>query len=415
VARKKKTKQSKKADGEKNPPVEVTPSETSDGAGEKPSVEKEPPKPKKKRARKKAEKKAKGEKGEGGQEKVGEKKGGKKKGGGKKKAAAPPPPPAEEPADEEPAPPDEPTVDAESDVDGPLDPETLVAQVALLDEVAAGEQAAVPVDEPAEAPAPVEDIDAILDDDDAEDLAALIAQTVAGAEPEDHPADETSESLDEGLVAIEPSAEDEDGDRGEAPPVDADAVVTTEPEAAALTAASEEEPAEEIDLTGTIDLGPEITPELRDRLLAQALAHAELQDARYRVPYADLRPAGRWKALVAAGLVLVAGIFAAAPPSWVRPDPPAQLDAAARARALRRALLLQSQQVDAYRVRYQQLPESLDELPQRIPGLRYLRSGNRAYQIIAYEQDGNAIVYDSSSPSPEFGRLARSFEPGDAP
>jgi hypothetical protein len=175
------------------------------------------------------------------------------------------------------------------------------------------------------------------------------------------------------------------------------------------------EPEEEIDLTGAIDLGPEITPDLRDRLLAQALAHVELQDARYRVPYADPRPAGRWKALVAAGLLLVAGILAAAPPAWVRPEPPAQLDAAGRARALRTALLLQSQQVDAYRVRYQRLPESLGELRQRIPGLRYVRSGNRAYQIIGYERDGNAIIYDSSNPAPEFGRLASEFEVGGAP
>jgi len=417
VARKKKSKKPKKAEGEKNPPAEVTASATSEGEGDGPAPEKAPPKPKKKRARKKAEKKGgekKAEKGDGGEKKKSEKKkSGRKKKGADGSAAAEPPlekEPAPEPESEAP-PPEAEVVDVDPDADRTLDPEALVAEVAVLAEVAAGEQAAIPIDEPEEAAVPVEDIDAVLDDDETEDLAALIAQTVAGTEPEEHRAEEPLESLDDAVV---PGGVEE-GRGSPAAPVEAAA--PSEPAAAAPVAPTEDgvELEEDIDLTGAIDLGPEITPEIRDRLLAQALAHAELQDARYRVPYADPRPAGRWKALVATGLILVAGILLAAPPSWVRPDPPAQLDAEGRARALRTALLLQSQQVDAYRVRNQRLPESLDELPQRISGLRYVRSGSRAYQIIAYEPDGNAIVYDSSNPSSEFGRLARAFVPGEAP
>jgi hypothetical protein len=379
VARKKKTRKSKKAEGEKKPPAEVTAAETSEGEEGEPAAENASLKPKKKRARKKAEKKKEeeAEQGDG----ADKRKSGKKKGGRKKKDAA-----------------------------ASVEVETLAAEVAVLDEVAAGEQAAVPIDEPEETAVPVEDIDAVLDDDETEDLAALIAQTAAGAGPEVHHVEEP-EDLDEGFVAIEPPEAAEPEGEQEPAPVEVEDVAASAP---ADASEGEEEPEAEFDLTGAIDLGPEITPELRDRLLAQALAHAEIQDARYRVPYAD-RSAGRWKALVAVGLVLVAGILLAAPPSWVRPDPPAQLDAADRARALRTALLLQSQQVDAYRVRNQRLPESLDELPQSIPGLRYVRSGNRAYQIIAYEQDGNAIIYDSSAPSPEFGRLGQGFVPGDAP
>ena len=65
-------------------------------------------------------------------------------------------------------------------------------------------------------------------------------------------------------------------------------------------------------------------------------------------------------------------------------------------------LLLQAQQVEAFRVRSQRLPNSLEELPATLPGVRYARSGNRAYQLIAYERDGNAIVYDSANPAPSF-------------
>jgi len=384
----------------------------------KPAPQKEPPKPKKKRARKKAEKKQAEEKAE--KDEGAKKKSAKKKSGRKKKEAAAAPSAPEPTA--EPTRPAEDTsvgVDLDLDADGTPDAESLVAEVTVLEEAAAGEQAAIPVEEPEEEAVPVEDIDAVLDDDESEDLAALIAQTVAGAEPDDHPADEPVESLDEGLVAAAPAAKLELEE--EPPPADPQAATATEPAstveatAAEPEAAGGEEPEEEIDLTGAIDLGPEITQEIRDRLLAQALAHAEIQDARYRVPYADPRPAGRWKALVAAGLLLVAGILTAAPPAWVRPDPPARLDADGHARALRSALLLQSQQVDAFRVRNQRLPDSLDELPQRLPGLRYVRSGNRAYQLIGYEPDGNAVIYDSSNPGPEFGRLARGFEPRDAP
>lgn len=167
------------------------------------------------------------------------------------------------------------------------------------------------------------------------------------------------------------------------------------------------------DLTGAIDLGGTSTPELRDLLLAQTLAHAEAQDARYRVPFSHPRPAGRLKVAVAAVLLLIAATVAVAPPGWVRPEPSARIDAARRARDIRTALLLQAQQIDAYWVLEQRLPASLDELPARLPGVRYVRSGNRLYQLIAYEPDGNPIVYDSGNPAPEFARLRPSWVRGE--
>jgi hypothetical protein len=62
-------------------------------------------------------------------------------------------------------------------------------------------------------------------------------------------------------------------------------------------------------------------------------------------------------------------------------------------------------------VRFQRLPNSLDELPWRLDGLRFVRSGNRAYQLIGYERDGNAIIYDSVNPSLEFRRIRPSWAP----
>lgn len=260
----------------------------------------------------------------------------------------------------------------------------------------------------------VEDVDAVLDDDldESEDLAALIAQTVAGAEPEDHVAKPLVEPLDDEPVEVIdgeqpaplPAAADPMDAVG-----DADSQGTPEADFAVPATPAKEEAADEADLTGAIDLGPVSTPESRDRLLAQTLAHAELQDARYRVPFSDPRRAARWKGAVAALLILVAATVAVAPPAWVQPEPPAELDDTGRARSIRAALLLQAQQVDAYRIRFQRLPDSLDELPHRLPGLRLVKSGNRAFQLIGYEQDGNAIIYDSADPAPEFGRLVPSW------
>ena len=49
-----------------------------------------------------------------------------------------------------------------------------------------------------------------------------------------------------------------------------------------------------------------------------------------------------------------------------------------------------------------------------MPGVRYVRSGNRSFQLVAYGQDGRAIVYDSASPASEFVRLPTSWD-GDVP
>jgi len=154
-----------------------------------------------------------------------------------------------------------------------------------------------------------------------------------------------------------------------------------------------------------IDLGPVSSPEVRDRLLAQALAHAEHKDARYRVPFSEVKAAARWKISVATLLFLIAGLVVLVPPQWARPAPPAQLGQAERALGLRSALLLQAQQVEAFRVRTARLPTTLDEVMVTLPGIRYVRSGSRAYQLILYEADGNAIVYDSANPAAAFQSL----------
>jgi hypothetical protein len=239
------------------------------------------------------------------------------------------------------------------------------------------------------------DLDAELDNSDDEDIEALIAQMAAGAGAVDTP--EPSQDLDDDLPV---EVLDEE-------PIEPVAVVVTHvpaPAPAARAPLPREVVADQRE--APVDRGPLSTPEFRERLLAQALAHTEMQDARYRVPFSDARARGRWKGAIASAILVFAAVLVAVPPGWVRPEPPARIEARDRVGGVRSALLLQAQQVDAFRVRSQRLPNSLDELPDHFPGLRYLRSGNGTYQLVGYGPDGQAIIYDSTNPSPEFDGFA---------
>lgn len=257
---------------------------------------------------------------------------------------------------------------------------------------------------------PLQDLDAVLDEDldGSEDLDALIAATVEGATDEDQVEEVPVVALDEGAP---PPSNDEPHVLDDELPVEA-AEEEEEEEEDVGRPDEEPLPSPEEYLEGAIDLGEESSPEVRDRLLAQALAHAEMQEARYRVPYSGGSSASRWKGAAAAVLLLAASVIAVAPPSWVRPAPPAQLTLEQRTLSVRRALLLQAEQVDAHRVRNQQLPRTLDELGQSFPGIRYVRSGNRAYQLIAYGPDGESIVFDSGNVTREFRDVATTWSRG---
>jgi hypothetical protein len=270
-------------------------------------------------------------------------------------------------------------LDAEEPVTDDLDGEALVIDL----------DAETPVIEPdADEPVTI-DLDADLGEGDEGAVERLIAEALADSgegDAGDHD-EERAVYLDEqpatlpspGLAAAAPLGTPETPQSPDRPP-----------------AAPEASPPQ------TIERGPISTPAVRDRLLAEALAHAEHKDAGYRVPYDDQRPARLWKGLLIVACLVIAGTVAIFPPAVVRPDPPASLGSADELRSLRIALLLQAHQVEAYRIQARQLPASLSVLPSRLPGIVYVRSGNRAYQLIAYESDGTAMVYDSANPTPPF-------------
>ncbi len=158
-----------------------------------------------------------------------------------------------------------------------------------------------------------------------------------------------------------------------------------------------------------VDLGDDTdgvsSPEDRARLLADAVVQSETQEAKYRLRLPPDDPPGRWKSMFAMVTFMLAGVVAVAPPTWLQPEPPATVTEGQRVRGVRAALFLQAQQVEAYRVQNQRLPRSLFQLPTRVPGIRFVRSNNQVYQLVAFTPDGRRMVYDSTRPN-EFDPVA---------
>lgn len=141
----------------------------------------------------------------------------------------------------------------------------------------------------------------------------------------------------------------------------------------------------------------------RERVLAEALAHAEARDARYRTPRPPRR--GAWKGPVAVLIVLVAGVVLAVPPRILRGPQEAGLSPALRAQGARVALYLQAQEIEAFRLRRSRLPETLEEVA-RVPGVRWIRSNSRVYQVVTTGPDGRLVVYDAPNPDSALVRAA---------
>lgn len=245
-----------------------------------------------------------------------------------------------------------------------------------------------------------------LDDDVDEDTDDLIAQALAlsgeGTEPEGTtaaaPADEVEEAPELSLPADPP------GPGPQTPVMTRDALNALRELRTAGVGPGEAEL--------VLDLGEGGTPEDRDRLLQAALAHVEMQDAVYRVPTTTTRP--RRFGAAATAVVLVAALWVAvAPPSILVPPSPATPTEADLLDGVHSMLWLHMQQVESFRVESGRLPRDISELSDPQPGVQYVRSSNRLYQLVMRAADGRAIMYDSGSPAPVFDGLAERFRLAD--
>ena len=151
--------------------------------------------------------------------------------------------------------------------------------------------------------------------------------------------------------------------------------------------------------------------EEREKLLAEAMAHAEAQEAQYKVIPADDPLTGLWKTPLALVVFLIAGVVGVFPPEWVAGPPIPSVQSSDLERGLRAAIYLQATQVNVFRLRNARLPHDLAELPVRMPGLRLVNSNNRVFQILARTPDGELLVYDSAHPSPSFASTSSGWMP----
>lgn len=258
-------------------------------------------------------------------------------------------------------------------------------------------------------------IDLTLDDelDDEGARERLIAEALAFVDGDEIEPEDEGESAepDEAAEADESAEANTSVEAGEkvdvAPDRSTEIPKLTPAVLAALTAIHREG---RVSLRGELilDLGDATTEEERDHVLAAALAHAEMQEAIYRVP-TDTGRARRWKAVVAVAIMLLALATAVSPPGLVVPDPPASLADADRLYGIRVALLLQAQQIEAFRAREGRLPDSITEVARALPGIRFVKSSGRLYQLVAYAPDGEAIVYDSAAPAAEFEDISNQW------
>jgi hypothetical protein len=245
--------------------------------------------------------------------------------------------------------------------------------------------------------------DAFDDDARARLIAAAVAEAVAD---EGSPGHADASLQDAGSADVEdsvgsaPAAETSTGDPRPLLPADA------------LLALSEihREGLASVPVEHIIDLGEATTERERDRLLVAALAHAEMQDAKYRVP-TESSSIRRWKGGIAGALLLLAGVTAASPPSFVAPPAAGRPTVADAEQGVRLALMLQVEQVEAFRVVEGRLPGTLDELPQSVAGVRFVRSTDRMYQLVARAPDGRSIVYDSAAPDVSLETTRRPWDP----
>ena len=150
----------------------------------------------------------------------------------------------------------------------------------------------------------------------------------------------------------------------------------------------------------------------RGRLIAEAIAHAETSEARYRQPGG--RRTGQWKGPLALSLLVIAGYIGLVPPPWLAGRPLPQVSSAERERGVAAALQIQARQIEVFQARHGRLPRTLDEVPARVAGVRFVRSNSRVYQLVAARPNGRALVYDSAKPGPEFEGVENGWddEPG---
>jgi hypothetical protein len=148
--------------------------------------------------------------------------------------------------------------------------------------------------------------------------------------------------------------------------------------------------------------------EERDRLLGAVVQNADARDTEFRSRRPEPRRRASWAYGLAFAVLAIAARVAIAPPAFLQDGPPPVAAAEDLLRGTESRLLLQAWQVEVFRVREGRLPDSLPQVRALLPGIRYVRSDARVYQLVARGPDGEPVIYDSALPG---GGLAATLNP----
>lgn len=138
--------------------------------------------------------------------------------------------------------------------------------------------------------------------------------------------------------------------------------------------------------------------EERDRLLDAVARDAYAKDTGFRSRRTPRRRRAPWTTALAVVVLAVAARVVAVPPGFLQDGPLPVPSSDDLLRGVETRLLLQAWQVEVFRFREGSLPDSLPQVRALLPGIRYVRSDARVFQLVATGPEGEPVVYDSALP-----------------
>lgn len=142
----------------------------------------------------------------------------------------------------------------------------------------------------------------------------------------------------------------------------------------------------------------------RYEALLEVLEHDKAQQQADRELEERQRKRGRgsrvpiWLPVVLLGLVAWVWLF---PPSFLSPEPPPPQPIEQEEAALRFAIYVQAQRIQAFRDQHGRYPETLDEAGPPLEGMRYIRLRPDLYQLTG-TTDRVTLTYRSDLPLSDF-------------
>ncbi len=164
-----------------------------------------------------------------------------------------------------------------------------------------------------------------------------------------------------------------------------------------------------------VDRGADVSAEQeRARALAEVLRDQNLKaEAARKVEVRRVRRARVRRTALVATWLGVAYVWLASP-SWLQVEPPPTPSVQEETDALRINVFLQSQRIEAYRLRRGRLPYVLEEAGPPLQGMEYRRRDNRFYELRGRSQRVFLRYMSEESPLDFVGDAARILAPGGA-